>query len=236
MAAANNDISESIALITTANTIAQDPTTVGQGIKTVSLRLRSTKSEIEEMGEDAEGAAENISKLREQILALTGVDIQLDDSSYKSTYQILLEISKVWEKLNDLTQASVLEQLFGKRQANIGAAILENGELLERVYKKSEGSMGSAMREQEEYAKSIQYSFDTLKAAYQDFADSVVNSDFVKDLLKTAQSFLEVLTKIIDKFGALPTILTGLAAFGGFKGVGKLKPNMPIYAPLQLCA
>lgn len=236
LAAANNDLSESIALITTANTIAQDPTTVGQGIKTVSLRLRSTKTELEEMGEDAEGAAENISKLRDQMLALTGVDIQFDDNTYKSTYQILLEISKVWEQLDDLAQASVLEQLFGKRQANIGAAILENGELLEQVYKKSEGSMGSAMREQQEYAKSIQYSIDTLKAAYQDFADTIINSDFVKNVLKTAQSFLEVLAKIIDEFGTLPTILTGLAAFGGFKGVGKLKPNMPIYAPLQLCA
>ena len=233
LAAANNDISESIALITTANTIAQDPTTVGQGIKTVSLRLRSTKTQIEEMGEDAEGAAENVSKLREQMLALTGVDIQFDDSTYKSTYQILLEISKVWDKLDDLSQASVLEQLFGKRQANIGAAILENGKLLEQVYRTSEGSMGSAMREQQEYAKSIQYSIDTLKAAYQDFADSVVNSDFVKNLLGTAQSFLEVLTKIIDKFGALPTILTSIAAIGGLKGVGKLIPNMPKLALLQ---
>ena len=220
MAAANNDISQSIALITTANTVAQDPTTVGQGIKTVSLRLRSTKTELEEMGEDAEGAAENVSKLREQMLALTGVDIQLDDDTYKSTYQILLEISKVWGRLSDLSRSSVLEQLFGKRQANIGAAILENGDLLERVYKTSEGSMGSAMREQEEYAKSIQYSIDTLKAAYQDFADSVINSDFVKNLLGTAQSFLEVLTKIIDKFGTLPTILTGIAAIGGFKNIG----------------
>lgn len=188
------------------------------------------------MGEDAEGAAENVSKLRQQMLALTGVDIQLDDTTYKSTYQILLEISKVWGKLDDLSRSSVLEQLFGKRQANIGAAILENGDLLEKVYKSAENSAGSAMREQEEYAKSIQYSLDTLKATYQDFSQTVIKSDFVKNLLSTAQSFLEVLTKIIDKFGTLPTILTGIAAIGGIKGVGKLKPNMPIYAPLQLCA
>lgn len=175
------------------------------------------------LGEDAEGAAESTSKLRQELLALTGVDIQIDENTYKSTYNILLEISKVWGRLTDLQRSTVLEDLFGKRQANIGAAILENGELLEKVYKTSEGSLGSAMREQEEYAKSIQYSIDTLKAAYQDFADSVINSDFVKDLLKTAQSFLEILTKIIDKFGTLPTILTGIAAIGGVKGVGR--PN-----------
>lgn len=157
------------------------------------------------------------------MLALTGVDIQLDDTTYKSTYQILLEISKVWGQLDDLSRSSVLEQLFGKRQSNIGAAILENGELLEKVYKTAEGSAGSARREQEEFAKSIQYSLNSLKAAYQKLAQTVVGSDFVKGVVDTAKEFLEILTKIIDKFGTLPTLLTGLAAVGSFKGIGR--PN-----------
>lgn len=172
------------------------------------------------MGEDAEGAAENVSKLRKQMLALTGVDIQLDESTYKSTYQILLEISKVWGNLNDISRASVLEQLFGKRQANIGAAILENGELLQQVYETAEDSVGSAMAEQEEYQKSIQYSLDSLKAAYQGLAQTVMDSDFLKGLIDGGANLLEVLDKIIDKVGVLPTILTSLAAVGSFKGVG----------------
>ena len=220
LAAANNDISESIALITTANTIAQNPEAVGTGMKTMALRLRSTKTELEEMGEDAEGAAENVSKLREQMLALTGVDIQLDDTTYKSSYQILLEISKVWERLDDLSRASVLEQLFGKRQANIGAAILENGRLLERVYETSENSAGSALREQEEYAKSIQFAIDSLKASYQEFANAIIGSDLVKNILKTAQTFLEVLTSITKTFGALPPLIAAVSTAMGIKGRG----------------
>lgn len=220
LATANNSLSESIALITTANTIAQNPEAVGTGMKTMALRLRSTKTELEEMGEDAEGAAENVSKLRQQMLALTGVDIQLDDTTFKSSYQILLEISKVWGRLDDLSRASVLEQLFGKRQANIGAAILENGKLLERVYQTSEASAGSAMREQAEYAKSIQYSIDNLKAAYQEFAKEVISSDSVKSILKIAQTFLETLTGIVDIFGTLPPILATISTVMGVKGHG----------------
>ena len=223
LASANNDISESIALITTANTIAQDPTTVGQGIKTMSLRIRSTKTELEEMGEDAEGAAENVSKLREQMLALTGVDIQLDANTYKSTYQILLEISKVWGQLDDMAQASVLEQLFGKRQANIGAAILENGELLEKVYKSASNSAGSAMREQEEYAKSIQYSIDSLKAAYQGLAQDIMSNDFLKGLVDTGADLIDILDKIIDKFGLIPPLVASIGAVGSINGVGFFK-------------
>lgn len=107
-----------------------------------------------------------------------------------------------------------------KRQSNIVAAALNNYERLDEILKISQQSAGSAMREQEEYAKSIQYSIDTLKASYQDLSQTVIKSDFVKTLLGTAQSFLEVLTKIIDKFGVLPTLLTSIAAVGSFKGKG----------------
>lgn len=221
MAAANNDLSQTIALITTANTIAQNPESVGTGLKTMALRLRSTKTEIEEMGEDAEGAAENVSKLREQVLALTKhkVDIQIDENTYKSSYDILLEISKVWDELNDISRASLLEQLFGKRQANVGAAILENGELLQDVYKKAEDSMGSATKEQEKFSKSIQYSINSFKAAYQSFASDVVGSDFVKEIVDLGSTIIKGLDFIITKTGVLQGILVGFGSLAIFKTV-----------------
>ena len=105
-------------------------------------------------------------------------------------------MSKVWDKLDDMTQASVLEQLFGKRQANIGAAILSNGELLQQVYETSEKAsdgIGSAMREQEEYAKSIQYNLDSLKASYQQLAQEIVQSETVVTIIKALNEGLQSL-------------------------------------------
>ena len=181
----------------------------------MSLRIRSTKTQLEDLGEDAEGAAENVSKLREQMLALTGVDIQLNKNTYKSTYQILLEMSKVWDKLDDMTQASVLEQLFGKRQANIGAAILSNGELLQQVYETSEKAsdgIGSAMREQEEYAKSIQYNLDSLKASYQKLSQQIVQSETVVAIVKALNEALQSLSssEIIVGINAVSRALISL--------------------------
>ena len=221
MATANNDLSQTIALITTANTIAQNPESVGTGLKTMALRLRSTKTEIEEMGEDAEGAAENVSKLREQVLALTKnkVDIQIDANTYKSSYDILLEISKVWNELNDISKASLLEQLFGKRQANIGSAILENGELLQQVYETAENSIGSATEEQEKFAKSIQYSINSFKAAYQSLASDVAKSEFVKSLVDIGSEIVKGLDAIITKTGILQGILVGFGSLAIFKTV-----------------
>lgn len=88
-------------------------------LKTIGMRLRSTKTELGAAGEDTDGAAESVSKLREEILALSGVDIQASDSSYKDTYTVLKEISQVWGQISDLGQASILELLFGKRQNSL---------------------------------------------------------------------------------------------------------------------
>lgn len=90
LAAAGNSLDESIALVTAANNVVQDPEKVGTTMKTVSMYLRAAKTEAEEAGESTEGMAESVSKLRKEILALTSgrVDIQLDENTFKSTYQI----------------------------------------------------------------------------------------------------------------------------------------------------
>lgn len=79
--AANNTLDESIALVTAANTVVQDPEKVGTAIKTVSMYLRAAKTEAEEAGESTDGMANSVSELRKEILALTNnrVDIQIDE-------------------------------------------------------------------------------------------------------------------------------------------------------------
>ena len=42
-----------------------------------------------------------------------GVSILTDTGAYKSTYEILLEISKVWKDITDINQAAILETIAG---------------------------------------------------------------------------------------------------------------------------
>lgn len=221
MDAANNSLDQTIALVTSANEIVENPEMVAQGWRTVALRIRGAKTELEQAGEDTEGMVESTAKLRDLIKGISGVDIMLDENTFKSTYDIIDELGKVWKNISDINQASLLEAIAGKRQSNIVAATLNNYERLEEILKISENSAGSAMREQEEYSKSIQFSINTLKAAYQDFAQTAIDKGIIKDLLGTAQSFLEVLTKIVDKIGLLPTILGSIAMINGIRGKGK---------------
>ena len=72
------------------------------------------KTELEEAGLETEGMVESTAKLREEIMALSGVDIMLNDNTFKSTYQIMDELAKKWKDLTDIQQASVIELIAGK--------------------------------------------------------------------------------------------------------------------------
>lgn len=106
MKAANNTLEETIALITAGNAVMQDPERVGNGLKTISMRIRGATTELEEAGESTEGMAESTASLRKEVMALAGVDIMQDEDTFKSTYQILDELSNKWSDLTDIQQAN----------------------------------------------------------------------------------------------------------------------------------
>ena len=70
-----NTLNEALGLITAGNIIQQDADTTANALKILSLRIRGSKTELEAMGESTDDLASSTSKLREEIKALTGVDI-----------------------------------------------------------------------------------------------------------------------------------------------------------------
>lgn len=221
MHAAQNDLDETIALSTAMNTILQDPDKVGTTIKTVSMFLRAAKVEAEEAGESTEGMAQSVSKLRSDILQLTNkkVDIMIDDNTYKNTYQILQEISKVWDSLTDVDRASLLEMLGGKRNANAVAAVIENFEIAEQALLSSRNAAGSAMVENEKYLNSVAGASERLTAAQQSLTSTMLDSDVLVAWKQTSTILIESLDasmSILDGYPVSVTLATsavlGLAA------------------------
>ena len=212
LAAGNNTLDESIALITAANSVVQDADVVGTTMKTVSMYLRAAKTEAEEAGESTEGMANSVSELREELLALTNgkVDIQIDENTFKSTYQIMKELADVWGELTDITQANILEQIGGKRNANVVSSMLENFNIAEDVVKTAANSAGSALKENEKYLDSINGKIAEFKATFEELSMTLIDSDFVKQVIELGTGLLDVLNvlaKVIDKVGGLNTVL-----------------------------
>lgn len=203
MKAANNTLDETVALIAAANTVVQDPVKVGTTLKTVSMFLRAAKTEAEEAGESTDGMAESVSKLRSELLRLTGnkVDIMLDDKTFKSTYQIMKEMSQVWHDLSDVSQANILEKLGGKRNSNVVSALLESFSVAEKSLKESQNAAGSALEENEKYLDSINGKLDQLKASWEQLSNSLLNNSVVKILIDSLRTVLDFFNKLDEVTG-----------------------------------
>lgn len=212
MAAANNTIDETIALITAANTVVQDATSVGTAFKTISMRIRGATTEMEQAGLDMEGMADSTATLRKEIMALSGVDIMIDDDTFKSTYQIIEELAAKWGELTDIQQASITELIAGKRQGNIISAVMENFDIAQDALNSSLESAGSAMKEYNTYLEGIEAKTNQFKAAFEALSLTVINSDFLKGIIEFGTGAITVLDGIIEKLGGMGNALMLVAS------------------------
>ena len=194
----NNSFEQSIGLITAMNEIVQNSENTGNSLKVLSLRLRGAKAELEDMQEDTDGLCDSTSKLREQIKSLTGVDIMLDDNTFKSTTDIIKELGAVWDKLSDSSQAATLELIAGKSRANNVAALLKNYQKIDEVMESLGDAEGSAMRENEAIVDSINGRIKVLSATAEEFWQKFIDTDLVKELVSLASDLLNILTKIVN--------------------------------------
>lgn len=97
--ASGTDFEKSAALFAATNASLQNAETTGTMWKTVSARIRGATTELEEMGEETDGLAQGLSKYREEIIALSGVDIMKDENTYKDMYDIFVQLAEVWDNI-----------------------------------------------------------------------------------------------------------------------------------------
>lgn len=120
MAVAGNSLDQTIALFTAGQEIVQNADTVGQSLKTISMRIRGYDEETEELSDDLKTITGDIADLTKTADNPTGVSLFTDDTkeTYRSTYDILKDISEIYDQLSDKNRAQLLEKLFGKTRAN----------------------------------------------------------------------------------------------------------------------
>lgn len=229
--AGGNTLNESLGLITAGNVIQQDASTVSSAMKILSLRIRGAKADLESMGESTDDLADSTSKLRDELKALTGVDIMLDENTFKSTAQIIQEIGKNWSKMTDVSQAAALEKLAGKNRASTVAGLIENYETIGKVIEAAEQADNSALEENEKFLESIDGRVQKLQNRMQEFWATVIDTDTVKTGISLLTDLVSGATALVDKLGTLPTALGALGAALSVKNVGGRKMfrllNMP---------
>lgn len=228
----NNSLEETVGLITATTSVTQDATSAGTAWRTVALRIAGAKSELEESGLETEGMVESTAKLRDYLLAVANVDI-LDSTgkSFKSTYQIMEELSKVWGQLDDIDRKGILDKIAGKRGSVAVSAVLQNWDIAESAKNTALNADGSMDRQLAIYEESIQASIDRFKIAFQELSADLISSDFVKGVVDVGTTIIKIIDELVKHIGVLGTAITALSiskivttAVSGARDISNLTP------------
>lgn len=203
-----NNIDETIGMLTGAFAVIQDEK-VGKALTTIGLRIAGLNEDLEE----ETGLANDVSKA---LLKYAGINVFDEQTGQiKSTYEIMKELSTVWDDLNKNEQTMLLNVLAGKQRADVAAAMLTNWEEVDKAIQDASDSMGSAVKEQEAYLNSIEGKINKFKNAFQKLSASIVDSDIVKGIVDFGTAIVKVIQFVvdfIDKLGGLKTVLLTLTS------------------------
>lgn len=227
---AGNDIDQSIGMIVAANDVVQDPDSVGAGLRVIALRIRGATSELESMGEETDTVVKSTAKLQAEIKAISGVNIlESDNATFKSTYQIMDELSAKWSQLSDIQKATLTDKIAGKNRANIFSSMMENWEDAKKAMETSKNSAGSATKELDTYLSSIEGKLSRFQATFQSFSSDVLDSGVVKGFIDMGTAALDFADGLVKAGDAMPTIATALSLVASMTNT-KAGVNMPTYA------
>lgn len=225
MAVANNTLEETIALETAAVEITRNAESTGTAFKTISMRIRGYDEETEELSEDLKNISGDIADLTKTSKTPGGISLFTDENktTYKSTYQILKEISEIYDELTDKQQADLLEKLAGKRGGQVVGSLLLNFEAAEKALKEMEQAAGSADAEMSIIEESIDYKLNALKETWVGNAQDLLKRDDFGKLVDGLTKLSEAIGWVIDKAGLLGTVGLGVGLFKGIKNFGRPK-------------
>lgn len=226
MAAVGGSLEDNIGLFVGGQEIVQNASQVGNAIRSISMRIRSYDEETEQLSED-------LATITGDVIDLTkvtsnnnrGISLFTDSSQteYKSLVTYLGEISDIWSELNQKTQNDLMDKLFGKNRAQVGAAIIKNFDAVRESIEVMENSAGSADREMSVIVDSIDYKLNRLRETATGTAQNLFKQEDLKTVVDALTSVMNIIDALTSKLGLLGSVGFGAGLFAGIKNVGKPK-------------
>lgn len=202
-----NSIEQTMALVTGAYEVLQDER-VARGISTISARIAGLNEDMEK----EEGLANDVS---EALMKYARIDVFDNMGQLRDTYDILEELAGKWDKLSKNAQSVLLNTVAGKTRMDVLSAILTNWESVSKSLEATSEAEGSAAREQAAFLDSIEGRVSKLSNAWQQLADTTINTDIVKNIVDLG-------TAILNAANRMGGLLNVAMLIGGAFGTWKL--------------
>lgn len=207
-----NSFDQTVGLVTAGTEIFQGKSQqVARGLNTVASRVAKNEQALKEFG----------------------IEIYDQEGNLRSTYDILYDLSDVWDKMGSAEKVALGTTLAGVNQYKVFSAVMNNFDKAVEATTASLDSMGATEEQNAVHMDSIQAKTTALRA---EFEKLVLGDGGLQNLYKLLLDFGIALLKVVNnsfvKFTAVVIATTG-AIFGLYKALEKVKNMAKLNAIIQ---
>ena len=191
-------------------------TQVGTALQTVFSRMR--RMSVSGWTADQNGEKTTASDA-EAALKSVGVDLWDNKTigKMRTAYDVLLDLSKVWQNLSDAQKNIVMNAMAGTRQTNVFSTLMEgmsedNGATLEKYLGLAEGSEGITQSKYEIAMQSLSAAMDELKSSWDAVVESFTSSGSITGTLDGISETLQNIANLANNGGQISVGLSAIAA------------------------
>lgn len=210
LAASGTDLYQTIGLMTAGIEVMPDKASkVANGLKTISQRIRQIDGDTADKLDEFLG-----SKGKSRFDEATG--------QLKSTYEILSEVSKLWNDLSINERQYIGEVMAGKNQITVLNAVMTNFATAVNATETAMKSAGSAAEENKRVLESIQGHINGFKSAFSKLSKDLISSDLFKNIIDVGT----FLIKLIDVIASNPLTKSGFFLLISMLGSNSILNNI----------
>lgn len=190
---------------------------VGTSLNAVFSRMGNIKlSRLKdyETGEDLSNV--------ETVLRGIGIQTRESNDEFRDFDEILDDIGSRYNEFSGVQQRAIAQALAGTNHMNEIMVLLQNYSKAQEYAELATNASGQSMEKYAAYTESLAGKMEGFKNSFQGFSTSVLSSDFLGGIIDSGGEALDVVSKLIDRFGMLGVLGGGYGLFKGIKGQGKL--------------
>lgn len=212
MSQTGSSFEESLGMLTAITEVTRNASKASRGLVSIGSR-------IVQIVDDSSSTGKALKEIYEGL----GIALYDSEGQLRSSYDILYDLSQIWNRLDTNTQNYIASQQAGTNQFQTFAALMSNFSTAVEATATAMNSAGSAAQENSAYMESLNAKTQQLKATFEDFSNNVIESDLVKSILDLANNALSALNTetgaTITQWTLLTGVLTGgITIFGQIAG------------------
>ena len=203
MSQTGSSFEESLGMLTAITEVTRNASKASRGLVSIGSR-------IVQIVDDSSSTGKALKEVYEGL----GIALYDSEGQLRSSYDILYDLSQIWNRLDTNTQNYIASQQAGTNQFQTFAALMSNFSTAVEATATAMNSAGSAAQENSAYMESLEAKTQQLKATFEDFSNNVIESDLVKSILDLANNALSALNTETGATITLWTLLTGVLTGG----------------------